>query len=67
MKSFYGPFFQGEEGMWHWRKECPGFPAHANPKMMVSSSYPEKVELCDQCSKIDETDAVSNMKVPDIK
>jgi hypothetical protein len=61
MSKFYGPFYMGENEIWHWHSSCPEFPKHPNPKMMVSSSYPEKIELCGYCSKLD--GEVTNKKI----
>jgi hypothetical protein len=61
MNKFYGPFYEGENEIWHWRKDCPDFPSHPNPKMMVSSSFPDKIELCSTCQQLDKRDSEVKM------
>lgn len=53
MNKIYGPFYLGENGVWHWHKDCPDYPKNPNPKVMVSSIYPDTIELCSICSKLD--------------
>jgi len=56
MTKLYGPFYEGKNQTWHWHTECPEFPQHPNPKMMVSSSFPDKLELCEICLQLDKND-----------
>jgi hypothetical protein len=60
LAKFYGPFYEGNDGIWHWHRECPEFPSIDNPKMMVSTSFPTKIQLCISCSKIDEAGSNKN-------
>lgn len=53
MNKIYGPFYLGNEGIWHWNKECPQFPDINKAKSMVSSTFPDEIELCSHCLKLD--------------
>lgn len=53
MKNFFGPFLQGEDGYWHWRRECKNFPDNPYAKIIASINFPDEIELCQSCNSID--------------
>lgn len=66
MKKIYGPFYLGENNIWHWHTECPSFPDPKNSKTMVSSNFPDEIELCTKCQQLDKkdaTDAIGNTAI----
>jgi hypothetical protein len=53
MNKIYGPFYLGIDETWHWHKECSQFPDIKKAKSMVSSSFPDEIELCCNCLQLD--------------
>ena len=60
MKNFFGPFYEGADGLWHWNKNCPVFPTGSEPRIMVSTQYPKNITLCPQCHEADKNELKVN-------
>lgn len=62
MKSYYGPFLQGKDLYWHWRKDCENFPAEYYAQIKVSIEFPKEINLCPKCNKLD-LDEISSKRM----